>query len=141
MALVNVRPIDPLQHGVPIVDAAGRPTPQFIRQWQMARTINLTTEELTVDLEALEARVATVETKLTSLQSEIDAAEARIAALEARAIIAGTGLTGGGDLTADRTLALADTTVAAGTYGSTTAYPQITVDAQGRITAASEIPK
>jgi phage-related tail fiber protein len=51
----------------------------------------------------------------------------------------GTGLTGGGDLTATRTLSLADTAVTAGTYGSG-AVPQFTVDAQGRITAASNGP-
>lgn len=27
------RPVDPLSHNVPIVDAQGRPTPQFIQQW------------------------------------------------------------------------------------------------------------
>ena len=35
---------------------------------------------------------------------------------------------------------LADTSVSAGSYGSATAIPSITVDAQGRITAASTIP-
>jgi hypothetical protein len=54
-------------------------------------------------------------------------------------ISAGTGLTGGGDITATRTLNLADTAVTPGTYGSG-AVPQFTVDAQGRITAASNGP-
>jgi len=58
------------------------------------------------------------------------------AALAARTITAGIGLTGGGDLTANRTIALANTAVAAGSYGSATAAPTFTVDAQGRLTAA-----
>jgi hypothetical protein len=55
-------------------------------------------------------------------------------------ISAGTGLTGGGDITASRTLSLANTTVTAGTYGSASATPTVTVDAQGRLTAAANTP-
>jgi Repeat of unknown function (DUF5907) len=51
-------------------------------------------------------------------------------------ITAGTGLTGG-TITGTGTIALGNTGVAAASYGSTTQVPQITVDAQGRITAAS----
>lgn len=56
-----------------------------------------------------------------------------------RTISAGTGLSGGGDLTANRTLSLADTTVNAGSYGSSTQVAALTVDAQGRLTSASNI--
>jgi hypothetical protein len=57
----------------------------------------------------------------------------------ARTISAGTGLSGGGDLTANRTLSLADTTVTAGSYGSSSQIAALTVDAQGRLTAASNV--
>ncbi len=61
------------------------------------------------------------------------------AAMAARRVIAGTGLAGGGDLTQDRTLSLANTTVAAGQYGSASAVPSFVVDAQGRITYAGAV--
>lgn len=52
-------------------------------------------------------------------------------------ITAGTGLSGGGDISASRTLNLANTAVTPNPYGSATQVGTFTVDAQGRLTAAS----
>lgn len=54
-----------------------------------------------------------------------------------RNVSTGTGLSGGGDLSTDRTLALADTAVTPNSYGSATQVATFTVDQQGRLTAAS----
>lgn len=54
-------------------------------------------------------------------------------------VIAGTGLSGGGQLTGNVTLNLANTAVASGTYGNATEVGQFIVDDQGRITNASNV--
>lgn len=54
-------------------------------------------------------------------------------------IIAGVGLDGGGNLTANVTIDLSNTAVVAGTYGDSSNVSQITVDAQGRITSANNV--
>ena len=54
-------------------------------------------------------------------------------------VIAGTGLSGGGQLTGNVTVSLPNSGVVANTYGSATVVPVITVDAQGRITSASNV--
>jgi len=53
-------------------------------------------------------------------------------------LTAGTGLTGGGDLSQSRTFNLSNTTVTAGTYGDASNVASFTVNAQGRITGASD---
>jgi hypothetical protein len=52
-------------------------------------------------------------------------------------ISAGTGLSGGGDISANRTINLADTAVTPNPYGTATQVASFTVDQQGRLTAAS----
>lgn len=58
---------------------------------------------------------------------------------KATLISPGVGLSGGGDLSTNRTLALTDTGVTAGSYGGNNSIPSLTVDAQGRLTAASVV--
>jgi len=54
-------------------------------------------------------------------------------------VIAGTGMSGGGALTGNVTLDLANTAVTAATYGNATSVAQVTIDAQGRITNAANV--
>jgi len=67
-----------------------------------------------------------------------------------RQVIAGTGMSGGGALSSNVTLSiaaggvgttqLATSGVTAGVYGDATNVPQVTVDATGRVTAATSVP-
>lgn len=59
---------------------------------------------------------------------------------ETRQVIAGTGLSGGGDLSANRTIALAASGVTPGTYGDGANVPVVVVDAYGRVTSVSTLP-
>ena len=54
-------------------------------------------------------------------------------------VIAGTGLAGGGALTANVTLDLTNTAVTPGSYGSATQVSQVVIDAQGRVTSAANV--
>jgi len=54
-------------------------------------------------------------------------------------ISAGVGLTGGGNLSGNRTFALANTAVVAGSYGGNNSIPVFSVDAQGRLTSAGVV--
>ena len=72
-----------------------------------------------------------------------DAAGARTnlnAANQATTITAGTGLSGGGDLSANRTIDIANTTVTAGSFGSASNTLTATVNAQGQLTALAATP-
>ena len=67
-----------------------------------------------------------------------------------RTLTAGTGLVGGGDLSANRVFAIADggvgtqqldtTGVVAGAYGNASNIPTVTVDANGRVTSVTTSP-
>ncbi len=73
-----------------------------------------------------------------------------VGVLSSRQINAGTGLTGGGNLSADRTISVAvggvnstlmsATGATPGSYGSATLVPTLTVDAAGRVTVIGETP-
>ena len=54
-------------------------------------------------------------------------------------VLAGTGLSGGGQLNANVTVNLANTAVTAATYGTASTVPQIVVNQQGQITSASNV--
>ncbi len=99
MSLETAEPTDPLLFDTAIVDENGNPTPYFMRQWASQQIVN------------------------DSGDGVIDA----VIALQNIDLIAGTGLEGGGDLTADRTFALTTTSLA---YDLGIYMPGIFTDAQ-----------
>lgn len=72
----------------------------------------------------------------TDVQAAINELDAEKVPLT-RTISAGTGLSGGGDLSADRSFAIANTAVTAGSYGGAASVGEFTVNAQGQLTAAA----
>lgn len=83
-----------------------------------------------------ESQVTNLLTDLTSSYNSVTNLSSSLASQKAdkiTTISAGTGLTGGGDLSTNRTISLGNTG-SAGTYGSASSVPVFTTDAQGRVT-------
>jgi len=78
-------------------------------------------------------------TNVTNVAIAISVANVANAVPDSREIIAGTGLTGGGNLASNVTITMANTSVTPATYGGGTNAAEVTVDAQGRITAAANV--
>lgn len=104
---------------------------------QLASTISdLASAVLAVVLSGLSLATSTAVVSTDSILVAIGKLQAQVTlrALSSRSVSAGTGLTGGGDLTADRTISMPNTGTA-GTYGAADKYNAITTDTQGRVTA------
>ena len=72
-------------------------------------------------------------TKRTSISAFVGA----VSVPSTRVIATGTGLAGGGDLSQNRTIYIANTGVTSGTYGSSTQVPILTINDQGQVTNVS----
>jgi hypothetical protein len=92
-----------------------------------------TVNRLAADYGVLLGITDNLTTRSNDLQADVDSLGAAVSAIQDRQIIPGTGLTGGGTLAQDRTLALSDTGVTPGTYTNA----NVEVDAQGRIVDVS----
>lgn len=123
----SATPTAPLVSTEQIVNENGTPSEYFLRQWLLQRGVNTTIDQTIAELAALVIVVATN-------TSDIATNAVDIINLQDIDLIAGTALSGGGDLSGpDRTFNLEDTAVTPGSFTSA----DITIDQQGRVTAAA----
>lgn len=127
------------QTGTFTVDAKGRLTAASNTTIAItaSQVTNFAATVLATVLTGLSLATSTAISATDSILIAIGKAQAQITNLINRNINTGTGLSGGGNLSADRTIILANTAVTAASYGTATNVPAITVDAQGRITSAA----
>lgn len=76
---------------------------------------------------------------LVTASTSIPVANVTGAVANTTTIIAGTGLSGGGNLSANVTLNIANTAVTSGVYGNSTQVAQITVNSQGQLTNVANV--
>lgn len=100
---------------------------------------NFASTVLATVLTGLSVASSTAITAADTVLSALGKLQAQITTLINRNINTGTGLSGGGNLSADRTIIIANTTVTAGSYGSASQIPTYTVNAQGQLTAAANV--
>lgn len=89
-----------------------------------------------------QGRVSSVTpTAIAITQSQVTGLSGNLAAKadKTTSISAGTGLSGGGDLSTDRTISMPNVGVA-GSYGSASSVPAFSTDAQGRVTSTTNTP-
>jgi len=114
---------------------------------KVAQAINITSSQISNFATTVRSTVLTgystgASAAIVATDSILNAfgkAQGQINSLFSRNINTGTGLQGGGDLTADRTLSLTDTGVVAGTYGSTSKLVTVAINSKGRITSVVEV--
>jgi len=90
-------------------------------------------------IQITESQVTGLVTDLGNITGSINSLSSSLASQKAdkiTTISAGTGLAGGGDLSANRTISMPNVGTA-GTYGSAALVPVFTTDAQGRVTAVT----